>query len=189
MSSRSWAYERSPSRRRTGTPVGRSDAAAPSSTNTTSFSPATTPSPMRIASFARWDARGSVEIRTMTGGLAVTESVERDEPIGGVDQIGQDDEAAVRHGVRIAQRDTPLLAAVGADEQLRAALRQRADARILERAHPVVDEIQIEISPAVERRAREAHRRLEIGMLEPGGQQHAELLLCEIHRGSSVASE
>src|SRR5438067_2247526 len=151
MSSRSWAYERSPSRRRTGTPVGRSDAAPPGRTTTV------TRSPSRIASFARWDARGSVEIRTMTGGLAVTESVERDEPIGGVDQIGQDDEAAVRHGVRVAQRDTPLLAAVGADEQLRAALRQRADARILERAHPVVDEVQIQISPVVERGAREAH--------------------------------
>src|SRR3989475_11578153 len=160
----------------------------PSRTNVTSFSPATTPRPMRIASFARWDARGSVEISTMTGGLAATESVEGDEPIGGVDQIGQDDEAAVRHGVRVAQRDTPLLAAGGAHEQLRAALRQGADARIVERAHAIVDEVQIEVGPAIERRAREAHGRLEVRVLEPGGEQHTEFLLREIHRESSVAS-
>src|SRR5213594_4915895 len=65
---------------------------APSKTKVTSFSPATTPRPIRIASFARWDARGSVEMRTMTGGVADTDSVERDEPVGGVDQVRQDDE-------------------------------------------------------------------------------------------------
>src|SRR5215470_4556876 len=161
---------------------------APTSTKVTSFSPATTPRPMRIASFARCDARGSVEISTMTGGLAATGSVERDEPIGGVDQIRQDDEAAVRHGVRVAQRDAALLAAVGAHEELRAALGQGADARVVERGDPVVDEVQVEIRAAVERRARESHDRLEIGMLASGGEQHAELLLREIHRESSVAS-
>src|SRR5262249_5853791 len=112
---------------------------APTSTNVTWFSPATMPRPMRIASFGRWDARGSVEISTMTGGLAATGSVERDEPIGGVDQVRQDDEAAVGDGVRVAQRDAALLTAVGAHEELRAALGQRAHARIVEGGDPVVD--------------------------------------------------
>src|SRR5206468_8149187 len=99
---------------------------------------------------ARWEARGWVGRRTMTGGLGVTESVERDEPVGGVDQVGQDDEAAIGHGVRIAQRDAPLLTAVGAHEELRAALGQGADARIVERRDAVVDEVQVEIRAAVE---------------------------------------
>src|SRR5258705_2022528 len=161
---------------------------APSSTKVTSFSPAPPPRPIRIASFARWDTRGSVEMSTMTGGLAITESVERDEPVGGVDQVGQDDEAAVGHGVGVAQRDTPLLAAVGAHEQLGAALRQGANTRIVQRGDSVVDEVQIEIRATLERGARETDDRLEVRMIAPRGQQNPELLLREVHRGPSVAS-
>src|SRR5256885_1216946 len=163
-------------------------APGPSSTKMTAFSPATMPRPMRIASFARCEARGSTEITTTTGELSTTESVERDETIGRVDQVGQHDQTAVGHAVRVAQGDPALLTAVGAHEQLRAALGQRADARVVERADPVVDEVQIELRAAVQRRLGQPHGGLEVFVLEPGGQEHTELLLREIHRKASVAS-
>src|SRR5690349_17629478 len=62
--------------------------AGPVSTKVTVFSPATTPTPMRMASNARPERRGSAEISTRTGS-SVTErarSVQRDEAVGAVDQ-------------------------------------------------------------------------------------------------------
>src|SRR5512145_2641295 len=80
---------------------------APSvSTNVTWFSPATTPTPMRMASKARWLRRGSLEIRTRTGWSSDTKaSVQRDEAIGPVDDIGQDHQPAVGELGRVFQRD------------------------------------------------------------------------------------
>src|SRR5256886_5671904 len=159
----------------------------PRSTNVTSFSPETTPSPMRIASLARCEARGSSPISTSTGWLSYTGSVERDEAIGAVDQVGEHDQAAVREAVRIAQRDPALLAAVRAHEQLRAALGQGPDARIVERADALVDEIEVYGGAPVECRLGQPDRGLEVSMLEARGQEHAKFFLREIHRGSSVA--
>src|SRR2546429_9236657 len=86
-----------------------------------SFSPATIPTPMRMASKARPVARGSWLMRTTTGSSATTvRSVERDEALGGVDQVGEHHEAAVRHQVRMVEGDAALLTAVRAHEQLRA---------------------------------------------------------------------
>src|SRR2546428_292036 len=115
----------------------------PSRTNVTSFSPATTPRPMRIASFARWDARGSSEIRTTTGRLSATESVERDEPVRAVDQFGQHDKPAVRHGVGVAQGNASFLAA--------------AHPELLAGVLPDADEVSGSLSSihAVDRAARE----------------------------------
>src|SRR5262245_48814161 len=76
-------------------------APAPASTMVTGFSPATTPRAMRIASLARWETRGSSEMTTRTGWPA-TRSVERQEPVGAVDDVGQDDQAAV--GGAVGQR-------------------------------------------------------------------------------------
>src|SRR6185295_12912983 len=66
--------------------------AGPRSTKVTSFSPATTPTPM--ASKARPEVRGSTPITTTTGWGSGT-SVQRDEAVGAVDQVGQYDQAAV----------------------------------------------------------------------------------------------
>ena len=47
-------------------------------------------------------SRGSAEIRTRTGCSSATAgSVQRDEAVGAVDQVGQHDEAAVGHGVGV----------------------------------------------------------------------------------------
>src|SRR5205807_2949947 len=94
--------------------------AGPRSTKVTSFSPATTPTPIRMASNARCDDRGSQAITTRTGcgsGTGVG-SVEGDEAIGAVDQVGQHHQAAVGDAVGVAQRHPTLLAAVRAHEQL-----------------------------------------------------------------------
>src|SRR5262249_38871938 len=116
--------------------------AGPASTNVTWFSPATMPTPMRIASKARPLARGSWVIRTRTGSSATTgRSVERDEALGGVDQVGQHHEPAVGHAVRVFERDAALLAAVGAHEEPGAAIGQRAHARVVERTNAVVDQV------------------------------------------------
>src|SRR6267143_772219 len=169
-------------------------AAGPARTNVTSFSPATMPSPMRIASLALCDERGSDEIKTTTGGSSDTDpappdtSGERDEAVGAVDQIGQHHEVAVGNAIRILEGNAPLLAAVGAHEEPRTVVGQLADARVVERADPVVDEIEIELGAAVERRAREPHGGLEVRVLEPRGQEQTELLFREIHLGASVAS-
>src|SRR5947207_6110375 len=172
----------------------------PVSTKVTSFSPATTPSPMRMASFARCERRGSAEIRTTTGAVSGTDpaspdtpappdtSVERDEALGAVEQVGEHDQTTVGEAVGVAQRDPALLAAVRADEHLRAALGQGTNAWIVERAHALVDEVEIHVGATVERRLRERDGSLEIGMLEPRGQEHAESFLREVHRESSVAS-
>src|SRR2546425_3536879 len=129
----------------------RSSTAGPRSTKTTSFSPATIPRPMRIASFARCEARGSSEIRTTTGRLSATGSVERDESVRAVDEVRQHDQTAVRDDIGVAQRDAALLAAVGADEQLRAARRQRVNSRIVQRADAGVDEVEVQLDAAGER--------------------------------------
>src|SRR5438552_1807912 len=174
--------------------------AGPVSTKVTSFSPATTPSPIRMASLARCERRGSTEIRTTTGADSGADpapldtpappdtSVERDEAVGAVDQVGEHDQAAVREAVRVAQRDPALLAAVRAHEQPGAALGQGADPRVVERAHALVDEVDVYVGAPVQRRLREPDGGLEVGVLEPRRQEHAEFLLREIHRASSVAS-
>src|SRR6267143_1152510 len=90
--------------------------------------------------------------------------------------------------MRILEGNAPLLAAVGAHEEPRTVVGQLADARVVERADPVVDEIEIELGAAVERRAREPHGGLEVRVLEPRGQEQTELLFREIHLGASVAS-
>src|SRR5215510_1386085 len=112
--------------------------AGPVSTTSRGVSPATMPSAMRMASFARCETRGSSEITTRTGCRAAT-LVEREEAIGRVDDIGQHDEAAV--GRLVGQRQAALLAAVGADEELRASVGQRGHARILHGADAVVDQV------------------------------------------------
>src|SRR5713101_57158 len=91
--------------------------AGPARTMSTGVSPETMPSAMRMASFARWEARGSSEIRTRTGCLSAT-LIEREESIGGVDDVRQYDEAAV--GCLVREGLAPLLASVRADEELRA---------------------------------------------------------------------
>src|SRR5881296_4716463 len=152
----------SPSTRSSVSPSSRWTA-GPASTNVTSFSPATMPMPMRMASKARPLARGSWVMRTKTGSSATTSrSVQRDEALGRVDQVGQHHEAAVRHAVRVVERDAALLAAVRAHEQLGAAVGQRAHARVVERAHAVVDEVEIEVGAARERGLRQADGGVEI---------------------------
>src|SRR5262249_29339106 len=117
------------------------------STIRTSFSPATTPSAMRIASLARWDTRGSSEMTTRVGwrsatGCRVTSRgdatlgvdaalVQREKALGAVDEVGQHDEATI--GRLLGERLTALLAPVGADEQLESALGQPLHARIFDR--------------------------------------------------------
>src|SRR2546430_13283733 len=174
--------------------------AGPVSTKVTSFSPATTPSPIRMASLARCERRGSTEIRTTTGAGSGADpapldtpappdtSVERDEAVGAVDQVGEHDQTAVRQAVRVAQRDPALLAAVRAHEQPGAALGQGADPRVVERAHALVDEVDVHVGAAVERRLREPDGGLEVRVLEPRGQKHAEFFLPESHPAPSVAS-
>src|SRR2546425_1025186 len=164
--------------------------AGPASTNVTSFSPATMPIPIRMASKARPVARGSWVMRTRTGSSATTtRSVESDEALGRVDQIREHHEAAVGHAVRVVERDAPLLAAVRAHEELGAAIGQRAHARVVERAHAVVDQVEVEIGAAREGGLRETDGGVEIRrVLGTRGEQHPELFLRQIHRGRSVAS-
>src|SRR5688500_12415055 len=121
--------------------------AGPVSTSITSFSPATMPTPIRMASKARPDTRGSHEMRMKTGcsGSTGERSVQRDEAIRAVDQVREHHEAAVRHGVGLAERHVALLAAVGAHEELGAAPGEPLDPRVIERAHAVVDQVEIEI--------------------------------------------
>src|SRR5882762_263873 len=179
----------SPSTRSSVSPSSRWTA-GPTSTKVTSFSPATMPMPMRMASKARPVARGSWVMRTRTGSSATTtRSIESDEALGRVDQIGEHHEAAVGHAVGVVEREPALLAAVGAHEQLGAAVGQRAHARIVERTHAVVDQVEIEIGAARERGLGQTDGGVEIRrVLGTGGQQHPELLLRQIHRGRSVAS-
>src|SRR5262249_59732445 len=113
------------------------------------FSPATTPRAMRIALFARWETRGSSEMTTRTGWPA-TRSVERQEPVGAVDDVGQDDQAAV--GGAVGQRQPSLLAPVRAYEELEAAGGEGLEALVLDSGHRVVDQVQVDVGPAVERR-------------------------------------
>src|SRR5882724_7260509 len=179
----------SPSTRSSVSPSSRWTA-GPASTNVTSFSPATMPMPIRMASKARPVACGSWVMRTRTGSSATTtRSVESDEALGRVDQIGEHHEAAVGHTVGVVERDTALLAAVRAHEELGAAIGQRAHARIVERAHAVVDQVEVEIGAAREGGLRQTEGGREIRrVLGTRGQQHPELFLRQIHRGRSVAS-
>src|SRR5262245_56039799 len=164
--------------------------AGPRRTNVTVFSPATTPTPMRMASKARCDVRGSHAITTRTGwsssAIRTGGSVQRNEAIGAVDQVGQHHQAAVGDPVGVAQGQATLLTAVRAHEDLGAAVGQRADARIVERAHAVVDQVEVQLGAARQRRVGESDRGLEITMFGAGGEQQPELLLGEIHRPPSV---
>src|SRR5262245_52077596 len=166
--------------------------AGPRSTNVTVFSPATTPTPIRIASKARCDVRGSHAITTRTGwsssAIRTGGSVQRDEAIGPVDQVRQHHETAVGDPIGVAQRQAALLTAVRAHEELRAAVGQRADARIVERAHAVIDQVEIQLGAAGQSRVGESDRRFQIAMLGASGEQQPELLLGEIHRPPSVTS-
>src|SRR5262249_37666372 len=123
---------------------------APSvSTNVTSFSPATTPTPMRMASKARWNVRGSLAMSTRTG--EPDTSVQRDEAVGAVDEIGQHDEPAVRHVGGVFQGNAALLTTIRAGEELGAARGQRPQPTIGQGAHTVVDEIEVHVGTALER--------------------------------------
>src|SRR5438876_1533029 len=157
------------------------------STNVTWFSPATPPTPMRMASKARCDVRGSLAMSTRTG--EPDTSVQCDEAVGAVDDIGQHDEAAVRHVGGVFQGDATLLAAVGAGEQLDAARGQRAQTAIGERAHAVVDQIQVHVGAAVERGLGEAECGGEVRMLGRRRDHQPELFAGQLHRGSSRSEE
>src|SRR3972149_4322219 len=91
-------------------------------TMATSFSPATMPSAMRMASLARWDRRGSSEMVTRTEWSPAPRLIEGQEALGAVDDVGEHHEAAV--GGALGERQPALLAAVGAYERLGPALGQ-----------------------------------------------------------------
>src|SRR5215813_12091463 len=137
---------------------------APSvNTNVTSFSPATTPTPIRMASKARCDVRGSLAMSTRTG--EPDTSVQRDEAVGAVDEIGQHDEPAVRHVGGVFQRNAALLTSVRAGEQLDAARGQRAQPTI-----------------------GQGDCGGEIRMLGRGRDHQPELFSGQLHCGSSLTS-
>src|SRR5262245_26312177 len=175
--------------------------AGPVRTMWTSFSPATTPSAMRIASFARWDTRGSSEMTTRVGwrsatGCRVTSRgdatlgvdaalVQREKALGAVDEVGQHDEATI--GRLLGERLPALLATVGAGEQLESALGQRLHARILDRRDCVVDQIEVDTGATIERHAAQAERRLEIGMIGRCRHHQTECSFRQIHHELSVA--
>src|SRR5690242_20046792 len=162
----------------------------PRSTKVTSFSPATTPTPMRMASKARCEVRGSAAITTRTGCSSATgaRSVQRHEAVGAVDQVRQHDETTVRHAIAVGERPAALLTAVGAHEYLGAAVGERAHAGIIHRGHAVVDQVEIQLRAPGQGRVGESDRRLQVRMIEPGGEHETEFLLGEIHRRPSVAS-
>src|SRR4029450_4482654 len=151
--------------------------AGPRSTNVTAFSPATTPTPMRMASNARCETRGSHAITTRTGwssAIQAGRSVQRDEAIGAVDQVRQHHETAVGDPVAIAQRQPALLAAVRAPQDPGAAIGQAPDARIVERPDAVVDQIEIQLRAPRERCIGQSEGGLEIAMLGTGREQQRE---------------
>src|SRR5215510_1812266 len=160
---------------------------APSvNTNVTSFSPATTPTPIRMASKARCDVRGSLAMSTRTG--EPDTSVQRDEAVGAVDEIGQHDEPAVRHVGGVFQRNAALLTSVRAGEQLDAARGQRAQPTIGQGAHTVVDEIEVHVGTALERGIGEADCGGEVWMLGRRRHHQPELFPGQLHRASSLTS-
>src|SRR5215510_9134422 len=156
--------------------------AGPVSTMRTGFSPATTPSAMRMASFARCDTRGSSEMRTSTGWWSAMPSVERDEAIGAVDHVGQNDQPAV--GRQVGQGQAALLASVGADEEARPPAAERLDALVLDGRHAVVDQVEIHLVATVERRRGESQCRGEVGMIRRRGNHETELALRRFHSGA-----
>src|SRR5712692_3621382 len=164
--------------------------AGPVSTTVTAFSPATMPSAMRMASLARWDARGSSEMMISVGCPLVTRGpaalVQGDEAFRAVDQVGQHHEAAV--GGLVGERQPTLLAAVGAHEQLEAAAGQGLQPRVLDGRHGVVDEVEVDVRAAIERRSREAERRFEVGVLRRGRHHETEFSFREVHSGVRVTS-
>src|SRR6266481_5622764 len=160
--------------------------AGPVSTTSRGVSPATMPSAMRMASIARCETRGSSELRTRTGCRAAT-LVEREEAIGRVDDIGQHDEAAVGRLVR--QRQAALLAAVGADEELRASVGQRRHARVLHGADAVVDQVEVNLGAAVQRRAAESDGRVQVGMLGRRRKHETKLALRQLHDGAERSTQ
>src|SRR6266508_379977 len=175
--------------------------AGPASTMSTSFSPATTPSAMRNASLARWETRGSSEMmttvgwRSATGGRVTSRGggcasgpalVERQEPFGAVDQVGQHHEAAV--GGLLGERPPALLATVRAHEELQAAPRQRLHPRIVDRRHCVVDEVEVDLRPAVQRDPAEADGGVEVGVIGRRRDHEAELSSRQVHHAVRVPS-
>src|SRR5262245_51492975 len=174
--------------------------AFPVSTMCTSFSPATTPSAMRIASFARWDARGSSEMMTRVGWRSATGCrltsrgetgagaalVQREEALGAVDEVGQHHEAAV--GGLLGERLPALLTPVRAHEQLQSTLGQGLDSWILHGRDRVIDEVQVHARPTIERGAAEAQRGLEIGVIGSGRHHEAECSFRQIHHTPTVTS-
>src|SRR5581483_6857958 len=168
---------------------------APSvSTRVTWFSPATTPTPIRMASNARWERRGSAEMSTRTGSGPATSAprgtlVQGDEAVGAVDDVRQHHQAAVREVGRVLQGDAALLAAVGAHEEPGAAAGQRPDARVVQGPDAVVDEVEVEVGAPVERRPGQAQGRLEVrAVIGAGGEQQAQLLPGQVHRPRSLTS-
>src|SRR6185503_1615226 len=146
---------------------------APRRTKLTSFSPATMPRPMRIASLARCVVRGSAAIRTSTGASAATwgRSVQRDEAIGAVDEIGQHHEAAVADSLVLGERDAALLAAIGAHEEPRAPRGERLHAWIVEEADALVDQVEVQICAGVQGGFRQADGVGVIAVLGAGGHE------------------
>jgi hypothetical protein len=147
---------------------------------------------MRMASNARCEERGSHAITTRTGwsssAIRAGGAVQRDEAIGAVDQVRQHDQTAVGDAVGVAQRQSALLAAVRAYEDLGAAIGQRPDAWVVEDAHTVVDQVEVELSAARQCGVRQAEGGLEIAMLGARRKQEPEFLLGEVHRAPSVTS-
>ena len=119
---------------------------------------------------------------TRTGWRSAMPSVQRDEAIGAVDHVGQDDQAAI--GREVGEGQAALLAAVGAHEQSRPALAERLDALVLDGGHPVVDQVEIHLAATVEGRRGESQRRGEVGMVGRRGHHETELALRRSHRGA-----
>ena len=89
----------------------------------------------------------------------------------------------------MVERDAALLAAVGAHEEAGTTIGQRAHTRVVEGAHAVVDEIDVQVGASRERGLGQSDGGIEIRrVLGAGGEQHAELFSGQIHRGRSVAS-
>src|SRR3989442_358947 len=127
------------------------------------------------------ESRGSSEIRTSTGWRAAT-LVEGKEAVGRVDDVGENHETAV--GGLVGEGEPALLAAVGAHEELGAALGQALDASVLHTGHAVVDQIQVHLGAAVERGAAEPEGRVEVRVLGSRGNHESKLALREVHRGA-----
>src|SRR5712692_7848139 len=173
--------------------------AGPASTMSTSFSPATTPSAMRIASLARWEMRGTSEMMTTVGWRSATVGrvnslgggcwlgpalVQRQEPFGAVDEVGQHHEAAV--GGLVGERLPALLATVRAHEELQAAPGQRLHPWILDRGDGVVDEVEVYVRATVQRGPAQSEGGLEVGVIGRRRDHEAEFSSRQVHHALRV---